>query len=135
MTAMLSQTPSFTTDLCRWNLSHLDTTVPDFTTFGGCKCSASPGRYCRQGHTDAFGTPCPAGTFSSGIGAFECVPCGEGQYTSNRGQDACSRCPFPLSSGFGSESCAVCEPGFFLLNSSAAADDPASLLLAPSEAC
>ena len=78
-----------------------------------CGGLCEPGTYGPEASESCY--PCPAGTYSDVFGLGECI-----------------QCPRPLSNEEGSTTCAICQAGFFLLDSSASPDE---VFRQPTEHC
>jgi hypothetical protein len=72
-----------------------------------------------EGQTACHG--CTPGTFQSGSGSTGCQQCQSRTYSSTSSAAVCNNCLSRLSSFPGSDSCDVCDVGYFRLNASTAA--------------
>lgn len=53
----------------------------------------------------------------------ECLQCSEGFYGSKEGSKECKKCPYPLSSSRGNNTCSFCSSGFYLTNLTASQEE------------
>ena len=62
---------------------------------------------------------CPKGSNNNETGRISCDLCEKGTYADKKGLTECIPCPYRLSSADGKDTCAFCDSGFYLNNTSA----------------
>jgi hypothetical protein len=85
-------------------------------------CVATPGRYCPLGATSSTPLVCPAGSYSSSLGAAACSGCPAGTWGASSGTNASScsgLCQPGTTSPPGSTICTSCPVGYFANSSGA----------------